>query len=149
MCRGNGLGEEVGYMCTSEIRDSQLASRSVLKDLTDDTVIISAAFSSKIGQHADINNVKWIKGQGKWQVAAIWHHPKEGKSRCLGTHFLQRRRTISDLSFLFLSSFARGLVSVWCFVVSPYNFHYDCQPMQCSPPPCFSPCSPNICPSIM
>ncbi len=58
MCRENGLGEEVGYMCTSENRDSQLASRSVLKDLTDDTVTISGAFSSKIGQHADINNLK-------------------------------------------------------------------------------------------
>ncbi len=34
--RGNGLGGEVGYMGTSGNRDCQLASRSVLKDFTDD-----------------------------------------------------------------------------------------------------------------
>ncbi len=36
VCRGDGLWEEVGYMGTSGNRDCQLASRSVLKDLTDD-----------------------------------------------------------------------------------------------------------------
>ncbi len=42
VCRGNGLWEGVGYMGTSGNRDSQLASRSVLKDFTDDALTISA-----------------------------------------------------------------------------------------------------------
>ncbi len=34
--------EEVGYMGTSGNRDGQLASKSILKDFTDDTLTISA-----------------------------------------------------------------------------------------------------------
>ncbi len=40
--RGNGLLEEVDYMDTLGNRDCQLVSRGVLKDFTDDSLIISA-----------------------------------------------------------------------------------------------------------
>ncbi len=40
--RGNGLSEEVSYMGTSGNRDCQLASRSALKDFTDEALMISA-----------------------------------------------------------------------------------------------------------
>ncbi len=40
--RWNGLGQEVGFMGTSGNRDSQLASRNVLNDFTDDALVISA-----------------------------------------------------------------------------------------------------------
>ncbi len=42
MCRGNGLGEEGGYMGTSGNRDSQLASRNVLNDFTVNALTIAA-----------------------------------------------------------------------------------------------------------
>ncbi len=42
MCRGNGLWEELGYMCTSGNRDCQLASRSVSNGFTEDALTISA-----------------------------------------------------------------------------------------------------------
>ncbi len=42
VCRGNGMCAEFGYMGTSGNRDSQLASRSALKDFTDDALSISA-----------------------------------------------------------------------------------------------------------
>ncbi len=42
VCRGNGLGQEVGFMGTSGNRDSQLASRNVLNDFNDDALVISA-----------------------------------------------------------------------------------------------------------
>ncbi len=40
--RGNGLWKEVGYICTSGNRDCQWASRSALKDFTEDAWTISA-----------------------------------------------------------------------------------------------------------
>ncbi len=42
MCRGNGLWEELGYMCTSGNRDCKLASRCASIDFTDDALTISA-----------------------------------------------------------------------------------------------------------
>ncbi len=45
MCRGHGFWDEVGYIDTSGNRDSQLASRSVLKDFTDDALTISTGIS--------------------------------------------------------------------------------------------------------
>ncbi len=41
MYRGNGLREAEGYMGASGNRDSQLASRNALNDLTGDALIIS------------------------------------------------------------------------------------------------------------
>ncbi len=48
MCRGDEVWELVGHMGTSENRDSQLASRSVLNDFTDDA--LTPVVFSKIGQ---------------------------------------------------------------------------------------------------
>ncbi len=41
-CRGNGLFEEMGVTGTSENMGRHLASRSVLKDIIDDALTISA-----------------------------------------------------------------------------------------------------------
>ncbi len=43
VCRGNEVREGMSYMCTSENRDHQLASRSALKGLAADALATSAS----------------------------------------------------------------------------------------------------------
>ncbi len=64
---GGGFWEVVGYMGSSLNRDSQLATRSVLKDFTDDALINSAhspfrneaALTLKARWRRYVNNVCW------------------------------------------------------------------------------------------